>query len=55
MMAKKTSQARSGSPKRDEPKSAGVDLDFENLLVAAVASVIIKRTKKRKFTSRRES
>jgi hypothetical protein len=52
-MATKTSQTRSGSPKRDEPKSAGVDVDFEDLLAAAIASVIIKRPKKRTFTSRR--
>jgi hypothetical protein len=52
-MATKTSQARSSSPKRDEPKSAGVDLDFEDLLATAIASVIIKRPKKRKLTFRR--
>jgi hypothetical protein len=53
MMATKTSQARSSSPKRDEPKSAGVDLDFEDLLATAIGSVIIKRPKKRTLTSRR--
>jgi hypothetical protein len=52
-MAKKTSQKRSSSPKRDEPASAGIHLDFEDLLAAAIASVIIKRPKKPKFTSRR--
>jgi hypothetical protein len=47
------SQAQSGSPKRDQPKSASVDLDFEDMLVAAIASVMIKTSKKRKFVSRR--
>ena len=41
------SQAQSGSPKRDQPKSASVDLDFEDMLVAAIASVMIKRRKKK--------
>ena len=52
-MANKTSQAQSGSRKRDEPRSAGVNLDFEDLLVSAITSVIIKRPKKRQFASRR--
>ena len=42
-MANKTSQAQSGSRKRDAPRSAGVNLDFEDLLVSAITSVIIKR------------
>jgi len=33
--------------------SLGIHLDFEDLLAAAIASVVIKRPKKRKFTSRR--
>jgi hypothetical protein len=53
LMATKISQMRSSSPKRDEPTSAGIHLDFEDLLAAAIASVIIKLPKKRKFTSRR--
>jgi len=52
-MATKTSQTRSSSPKRDESTSAGIHLDFEDLLAAAIASVIIKRPKKRTFTPRR--
>jgi hypothetical protein len=52
-MANKTSQAQSGSPKRDQPRSASVDFDFEDLLVAAIASVMIKRPKKRNLSSRR--
>ncbi len=52
-MAKKNSEVRSGSTKPNEQKAVGIDFDFENLLAAAVASVIIKRSKKRRFTSRR--
>jgi hypothetical protein len=53
-MAKKNSEARPGSPKRNEQKAVRIDVDFEDLLAAAaVASVIIKRPKKRKFTSTR--
>jgi hypothetical protein len=52
-MAKKNSEARPGSPKRNEQKAVRIDVDFEDLLAAAVASVIIKRPKKQKFTSRR--
>ena len=52
-MANKTSQAQSGSRKRDQPRSASVDLDFEDFLVAAIASVMFKRPKKRQFASRR--
>jgi hypothetical protein len=40
-------------PKRDEQKSAGVDIDFEDLLATAIVSVAIKRPKKRTFISRR--
>jgi hypothetical protein len=54
-MAKKNSEARSGSPKRNEQKAVHIDFDFEDLLAAAVVSVIIKRPKKRTFTSRRRS
>jgi hypothetical protein len=52
-MAKKNSEARSGSPKRNEQKAAPIDFDFEDLLAAAVVSVITKRSKKRTFSSRR--
>ncbi len=52
-MAKKNSEARPGSTKPNEQKAVSIDFDFENLLAAAVASVIIKRPKKRRFTSRR--
>ena len=52
-MANKTSQAQAGSAKRDQPKSASVDLDFEDMLAAAIASVMIKKSKKRQFASRR--
>jgi hypothetical protein len=52
-MANKTSQTQSGSRKRDEPRSASVDFDFEDLLVAAIASLTIKRPKKKQFASRR--
>jgi hypothetical protein len=52
-MANKTSQAQAGSQKRVQPKSASVDLDFEDMLAAAIASVMIKKSKKRKFASRR--
>jgi hypothetical protein len=52
-MAKKNSEARPGSPKRNEQKAVRIDVDFEDLLAAAVASVIIKRPKTQKFTSRR--
>ena len=45
-MAKKNSEARSGSPKRNEQKAAPIDFDFEDLLAATVVSVIIKRSKK---------
>jgi hypothetical protein len=51
--AKKNSEARSGSPKPNEQKATHIDFVFEDLLAAAVASVIIKRPKKRPFTSRR--
>ncbi len=54
-MAKKNSEARPGSPKPNEHKAVHIDFDFEDLLAAAVVSVIIKRPKKRKFTSRRQS
>jgi hypothetical protein len=54
-MAKKNLAARSGSPKRNEQKPASINFDFENLLAAAIASVIIKRPKKRRFTSRRSA
>jgi hypothetical protein len=54
-MAKENSEARSGSPKRNEQKAVRIDFDFEDLLAAAVVSVIIKRPKKRIFTSRRRS
>ena len=52
-MAKKNLEPRSGSPKRNEQKTVQLDFDFEHLLAAAVASVIIKRPKRRQFTSRR--
>ena len=52
-MTKKNSEARSGSPKRDEQKAVRIEVDSEDLLAAAVASVIIKRKQKRRFTSRR--
>jgi hypothetical protein len=52
-MAKKNLEARSGSPRRNEQRAVRIDIDFEDLLAVAVASVIIKRPKKRKFTSRR--
>jgi hypothetical protein len=52
-MGKKNLEERSGSPRRNEQKPVRIDVDFEDLLAAAVASVIIKRPKKRKFTSRR--
>jgi len=52
-MAKNNLEARSGSSKRNEQKAVQLDFDFENVLAAAVASVIIKRPKKRAFTSRR--
>jgi len=55
VMAKKNSEARSGSPKRNEQKAVHIDFDFEDLLAAAVVSVIIQRPKKRTFTSRRRS
>jgi hypothetical protein len=48
-MAKKNSEARSGSPKRNEQKAARIDVDFEDLLGAAIASVIIKRQKNASF------
>jgi hypothetical protein len=51
-MAKKNSEARSGSPERNGQKAVRIDVDFEDLLAAAVASVIIKRPKQT-FTSRR--
>jgi len=51
-MTKKNSEARSASPKRNEQKTAHIDFDFEDLLAAAVVSVVIKRPKKRKFTPR---
>ncbi len=54
-MAKKNSAARAGSPKPNEQKAVRIDFDFEDLLAAAVVSVIIKRPKKRTFTSRRRS
>lgn len=54
-MAKKNLEGRSGSPRRKEQKPVRIDVDFEDLLATAVASVIIKRPKKRKFTSRRWS
>jgi len=54
-MAKKNSAARAGSPKPNEQKAVSIDFDFEDLLAAAVVSVIIKRPKKRTFTSRRRS
>jgi len=47
-MAKNNLEERSGWPKRDEQKAAGIDFDFENLLAAAVVTVINKRSKKRK-------
>ena len=50
-MANGTSQALSSSLKRDQLRSVGVDIDFEDLLVAAIASVLIKSPKKRKFAS----
>ncbi len=50
-MAKKNLEAGSGS--RNERKAVHIDFDFENVLAAAVVSVIIKRPKKRKFTGRR--
>jgi hypothetical protein len=53
VIAKKNLEARSGSPKRNEQKAVHIGFDFENLLAAAVASVIIKRPKKRPFSSRR--
>jgi hypothetical protein len=52
-MAKKNLEARSGSPKRNDQKAAHINFDFEDLLAAAVVSVIIKRPKQPKFTSRR--
>ncbi len=52
-MAKKNLEARSGSPKRNDQEAAHIDFDFEDLLAAAVVSVIIKRPKKPQFTSRR--
>jgi len=42
-MARKNSQARSGSPKRDQLKSAGVDIDFEDPPATVIVSVVIKR------------
>ena len=56
-MAKKNEneQERSTRPKRDEQKAPSIDFDFENLLAAAVVSVIIKRPKKRGFTFRPKS
>jgi hypothetical protein len=54
-MTKKNSAARPGSPKRNEQKAVRIDVDFEDLLGAAVASVILKRPKKRKFPPRRQS
>jgi hypothetical protein len=36
-------------------KPPSIDFDFENLLAAAVASVIIKPARKRKFPTRRSS
>jgi hypothetical protein len=54
-MAKKNSEERSGSPKRNEQKAVHIDVDFEDLLAAAIVSVIIKRPKKRTFTSGRRS
>jgi hypothetical protein len=53
VMAKKNLEGRSGSPRRNEQKPVRIDVDFEDLLAAAVASVIIKRPKKRKLTSER--
>jgi len=50
-MAKNHSQARSNPLKRDEQKSVGVNFDFEDLLVAAIVTVVIKRPKKRTFIS----
>jgi len=52
-MAKKNLEARTGSPKRGEQKAVQLDFDFENLLAAAVVSVVIKRPQKRKVTPRR--
>jgi hypothetical protein len=54
-MAKKNSETRSGSPKPNEQNAVSIDFDFEDLLAAAVVSVITKRPKKRTFTSRRQS
>ena len=44
-MAKKNSEARAGSPKPNEQKALSIDFDFEDLLAAAVVSVITKRQK----------
>jgi hypothetical protein len=52
-MAKKNLEATTNSPKPNEQKAVHIDFDFEDLLAAAVVSFIIKRPKKRKFTSRR--
>lgn len=52
-MAQKNLEGRAGSPRRNEQKPVRIDVDLEDLIAAAVASVIIKRPKKRKFTSRR--
>jgi hypothetical protein len=52
-MAKKNSEARSGPPRRNEQKAVRINFDFEDLLAAAVVSIIIKPPKKRTFTSRR--
>jgi hypothetical protein len=40
-MAKKNLETRSGSPRRNQQRAVRIDIDFEDLLAVAVASVII--------------
>jgi hypothetical protein len=51
VMTKKNSEVHAGSPKPNVPKT--MQIDFDNLLAAAIASIVTKRQNKRPFTYRR--
>jgi hypothetical protein len=44
-MAKKNSEARSGSPERNGQKEVRIDIDFEDLLAAAVLRSLLNGQK----------